>query len=150
MLMSKRTVTITPVISATPDYASGDCIGVPINIGDFDCVSGRAVELVSVEVRDLAAQGPAFTMYFFNGEPSGGTYTDNAAVNMNAADFAKFVGSYTVAAANYTTATYKFFSAPNIRQQLRVDTNLWVVIVAGGAYNAGTTADLTIILNLEA
>lgn len=148
--MSKRTVTITPALSASPDYASGDCIGVPINIGDFDAIEGRVVELMSVVVKDLAAQGPTFTMYFFNGQPSGGTYTDNAAVSMNAADFAKFVGSYTVASASYTTATYKFFSAPNIRQRLNVDSALWVVIVAGGAYNAGTAADLTIILGLDA
>jgi hypothetical protein len=123
---------------------------VPINVGDFAAVDGRVIELVSVEVKDLAAQGPAFTMHFFNGQPSDGTYTDNAAVSMNAADFANWVGSYTVAAASYVTATYKFFSAPNIRQRLRVDTDLWVVIVAGGAYNAATAADLTIILDIDA
>ncbi len=145
------TKTVTVTTSATPDYSIGDCIGGILTIEDVSIVPGRPVELKSVCVRDKAGQAPQLTIYFFKATPAGGTYDDNAALNLDAGDPANLVGVVQLTTSNYRTVDGVSMAAlGNIGQLLAVAAgSLFALIAADAAYNAAGTSDLLIELGLE-
>lgn len=146
MSLNTQRFSITPVMSATPDYSAGDCIGTKMLIKDDFFAVKKTQELVSAFARDSANVGPDFTVYLFNVEPTG-TVTDNAAFAPSAGDIAGLVCQFSFVNANYkplgTAIKSAFLPDPLRKIGTGIDT-LWAVVVADGAYNGATTSNLTV------
>lgn len=95
-------IKITPVLSTTPAYTSGDTIGGTIQIPSATRVDGGTVTLDSVSMIDKANQKPQGTLLFFSETPTGVTSTDNAAFGYGAG-IALLVGQVPIATADWVT-----------------------------------------------
>lgn len=140
----------TITIGASPDYAAGDVVGGIVELTGAVDVSGRPVELTSLAVKDAGGQAPALTFLFFRATPSGGTYTDNAALVWGSGDLANLVGAVTVASADYSTLASKSLTIKGDLGHLLdcAATSLFLVIVADAVWNAAATSDLTVAVGL--
>lgn len=87
----------TPTIS-TSAYATGDVIGGKVEISGFN-----ANTLMTLSVYDDDGEGVQLDFFFFNGTLSG-TYTDNAAFSIAAADKDKWFGVVSIATSDYIAA----------------------------------------------
>lgn len=142
---------LTPVGDDTPDYSIGDNIGGTFTLSPFPGV-GRGGKLVSVQVSDASNVGPAIRILFFDAVPTG-TYTDNSAVDLSAADRLALVGQVKIAAADYETSdSYKIVTLSALDMGMGTSLNTGVIygaIVADSAWNGAASTDLQITLTWE-
>lgn len=113
--------------------------------------AGRSALLRSLVAKDAGGQAPALTFLFFRASPSGGTYTDNEALVWGAGDHAKLVGVVRIAAADWYTLVSKSQAALGGIDAIlgSATSDLYMLIIADGAWNAGATTDLTVELGFE-
>lgn len=143
----------TFVTSASPDYISGDAVGAPKEFPNFFDTLTHARDIQTLTLLDKAGQGPILNVFLFKTNALTGTYTDNSAVSISDQDLGRCVGSAKIAAADWATAGGK--SVVTVRPEMVAgdETNdyesLFVVVVAGGGYNAASTSDLTIRVGVE-
>lgn len=139
--------------SASPDYGSGEAVGSPKEFANFFDTITRAQELQTVTLKDKAGQGPILNVFFFKTSALTGTYTDNSTVSISDQDFNRCVAVVKIAAADWATAGGKSVVTVKPEAIIGNETNdfesLFVVVVAGGAYNAASTSDLTIHIGQE-
>ncbi len=122
---------LTPTVTAGA-YAAGQVVGgvqTLTNAVRSGILSGI---LHGIFVKSKGTSTPALTLYFFDTNPSNGTYTDNVA----AADF--------IAAGSKGTAHYAGLGIPLVL----TGTSLYVLAVATGAFTPASTSDYTIDLNI--
>ncbi len=140
---------LTPTVTAGA-YAAGQVVGgvqTLTNAVRSGILSGI---LHGIFVKSKGTSTPALTLYFFDTNPSNGTYTDNVALTWNAADFAFLVHTHTVSAADFIaagskgTAHYAGLGIPLVL----TGTSLYVLAVATGAFTPASTSDYTIDLNI--
>lgn len=94
---------ITPAISTSPAYTSGDCLGSVNTVTNAARFSGGGGVITSVTVLDKTqAQRAAFDILLFNSSVT--ATTDNAAFALDDADMAKCVGIISVLTGDYNTA----------------------------------------------
>jgi hypothetical protein len=144
-------VSDTPTITAGA-YTALDVVGGVQALANTHRVSGEAVVLQSVVIRDQAAQDNAMTLFFFNANPSNGTYTDNGALTIHDTDLAMCVGAVKVLAADYTpAAANSVATVANIGLQLRsAGTGLWVIAqCTGTGPTYAATDDLTFVYEFQ-
>lgn len=91
---------VTPTISAGAAYADGDVIGGKMTILR---ALGQAGMLNHLSVYDADGEGVQLDFFFFSSDLSG-TYTDNAAFTIDAADISKWIGVVSVATGDYFAA----------------------------------------------
>ena len=91
---------VTPTISAASAYADGDIIGGKLTIQFALSTTGLLTHIV---VYDDDGKGAQLDFFFFNSDLSG-TYTDNAAFAIDAADKSKYIGYATVSTTDYIDA----------------------------------------------
>lgn len=156
-----RTIPITT--SATPDYSVGDNIGTTFTITP-QTVLGQGIKLQTLVVTDQANQAPGISIIFFGSKPTG-TYTDNAALDLSAADLTKIIGRIKVSSADYeTTDSYAMACISGLSMILGPalsdtgggasvaqlpDRTIYGAIVADTTYNAGATNDIYIQIGYE-
>lgn len=143
---------LTPTISASPDYTAGDVVGGIQSITTVNSSSGRSVLLKSISVKDKNGQSPALSFLFFKSTPSGGTYTDNAALVLGSGDAANMVGCVRVVAGdNYVPVSGTSVATLGAVDQLLPVTasTLFCLILADATWNAASTSDLTVDLGFE-
>jgi len=144
--------TVSPSLSASPDYAAGDVVGTIIELAVLAAaVAGAKFRLKSVHVVDEAGQAPALLIYFFTATPTGGTYTDNTAVVWGALDGNREQGVVSVAAANYVTVAGKSSQTLSGIDQIHVPSaaSIFMLVIANGAYNAAADGNLIITASWE-
>lgn len=75
-------------------YATGDLIGGKLSLAlpDWFATGAAGFLIQSVSVVDQAKQSVALDIVFFNADPSGTTFTENAALDIADADMAKIAG----------------------------------------------------------
>ena len=95
------TVRVTPAISASAIYASGDAIGPKIQFIATAKSASQGVVIQNLTLFDKDSQNSALDILFFASEPTGGTYTDNAAMDANADIAGRLVGIVSIAAVDY-------------------------------------------------
>lgn len=100
---SSTVVAVTPAITAGA-YTALDIVGAIQTIASAARASAKEVILQSVVITDLAALTQAFTIWFFNANPSNGTYTDNLALDIHDTDLGMCIGLVKVAATDYASA----------------------------------------------
>lgn len=144
-----------PVID-TNAYADGDVLGTgnPYEITEFPKYAGAVQILQSALVRDKANQKMGIDLLFFSEAPTG-TYTNNAAFAIDAADKARYIGRLSVVAGDYTTLAAAFAEATidGIGKALakassETSESLWMIaaIRGAGTYAVGDlSARLTFI-----
>lgn len=138
----------TPPVEITPDYSTGDLIGGEIEFASA-VPSGEGVIIQSVIITDLAALSADIDVVFFSEEPTGTTFTENAALDIADADLPKIVGVAKV-------RTHTAFADNSVSQELNLaipfyptgTRSLWAVMVARATMNMVSTTDLTIRVGL--
>ena len=138
------TVSVTPTISATPAYTSGDAVGGKQTIAAACRVSGGDALLQSLTIIDKANQKQPLTLLFFDSDPSAATITDNAAFVFST-DISKLIGKVNVLAADYETVdSIGIAVLANLGLQLKASgsSSLYVAVVTTGTPDFASTSDL--------
>ena len=155
-------LTVVPVVSASPDYTSGDVMGAKteiVNAGRLSSTdaSGQSVNsrgvIMSVVISDKAEQSLDIDVLFFKAEPSTGTYTDNGAFALDDADALLCIGVAHVT--DWTDggsgSDIGFDSNLGFAFDLgAANASLWIIVVARGAHNLGSTSDFQIRVGILA
>ena len=84
-------VAVTPTITAGA-YGALDTIGGIQTIAGAARSAAKPTTLMSIIIKDLAMQSANFRIWFFNANPVTGTYTDNAALDIDDTDLGLCVG----------------------------------------------------------
>ncbi len=143
-------VTLTPVISASPNYASGDLLGAKLSFANAVRGSGNHTGLIqAVIITDLEKQSIETDLIFFDTDPSNTTFTDNDALDIDDTDLLTIIGVATVAdwsALNDNSVGQALNLA--IPFNLGTGTTLYGALVTRGAPNHGSTSDITVRVSI--
>ena len=116
-------------------------------------LSPARIKLQTLVATDQSNQGPALRILFFGAQPTG--TTDNAAMDLSAADLTNIIGQIKISAADWeTTDSYKFVSLSSLQLILganvgNADRAIYGTIVADTVWNAGATNDLYLHIGFE-
>ena len=150
--MQNPIATLNPTItaSASPDYSTGDNLGGLLTLTDAVPPGKEWGEIVSVVIcSDVAFTGP-FDVVFFNANPSGSTFTDNAAQDVVKADLAKIIG---VAHCSDVTALSgaSIHQTTNLQLPFRLAAGgaLYAAIVIRGTLNLTATDEITMTIRIR-
>jgi len=99
-----NTSILRPVItgSISPAYSVNDVVGGEITLAAMTRNLGGAV-INSVSMWSDNALTPELDLMIFDGDLSGGTYTDNGALTLSTADKAKFLSNITISTTDWRT-----------------------------------------------
>ena len=134
---------VTPAISATPDYITGDLMGGKLELTNVVETAGAGGVIDSCWLTDLAAQDADIDAIWFNADPTNTTFTDNVAFTIADADLAKIIGFHNIT--SYIAFADNSFGRGEAARQLpfiAADTSIFAALIARAAFNAGTVADL--------
>jgi hypothetical protein len=139
----------TPVVSTTPAYAANDCVGGLMTFALAAKSTGRGFVVHSVVITDKGKQNAALKLILFDSNPSGSTFTDNAAITIVDADLIKVIGvvdvtSYTSFADNSVGVA----ASAGLACKLASGTSLYGVLFTTGTPTYTATSDLTVRLGL--
>lgn len=98
---STKIIMVNPTISTTA-YTSGFCVGGSMSLAAAMRVAGGTGTLATINIVDKNNLAMPFDIFILNTTPTG-TYTNNAAVVFNAADYAKVLCKVSVAQTDYAT-----------------------------------------------
>jgi hypothetical protein len=82
-------------------YAAGDLVGAKLTLSNAYPVESKEPFLHSITVQDLDKQNAELDFVFFDSDPSGTTFTDDAALDIADADLPKVIGFATLTASDY-------------------------------------------------
>ena len=139
--------TVDPTVDLAV-HASGDTVSADIEVTDVLPIGGGAF-LEMITIRDNSAEGKALDVLIFDGEASGTTFTNNAALDMADLDLDKLVGIVNVpATAYFAFVDNKFAVVKDICMPIRVDTStsLWVALVSRSDHDFVAAGDLRVSL----
>lgn len=143
---------VIPTMSASPDYAIGEVLGGIQTITSASLSTGKPIKLTSVTAKDKTGLTPAFTLLFFSATPSGGTYTDNAALVLGSGDLANLVGAVKFVAGDWYVPVAGSGVAAKGEIGLVLSlaaTSLFMLVIMDSTWNAASTSDLQIELGIE-
>lgn len=139
-------ITVTPVVSATPDYAAGDAVGGKQTLtGAARKESGGEVVLQSLTVIDKSNQKKDLTILIFDSDPTVATITDNSAFVFST-DISKLIGKVNVADTDYETIdSIAIATLRNLGLELKASgsAHLYAAVVATEALNLAAVDNLT-------
>jgi len=148
-----QSISVTPTVEATPDYADGDVIGGKMTLTSAARESGGSGAFVWGHVYSLVDIGTSIPIrvILFNEDPTNSTFTENSAVSVHADDLAKIVGIINLdQRLDLGTPVALYTAQPvNVPFVLTSGANAYAVAVAGGAINLGSAADLTFVFGVE-
>tara|TARA_Y100000593_G_scaffold93718_2_gene189705 strand:- start:2661 stop:3149 length:489 start_codon:yes stop_codon:yes gene_type:complete len=116
-------------------YADGDVIGNKIFIENIMLLFPGQATLMSITAQDLDSQNSALEVILWGSDPTGTTFTDDAALDIADADLPKHCGSANVAATDYKSYTDNSVgTVRNIGLPIGTDTenDLWMTLVSRG------------------
>lgn len=142
-----KNISVTPTVSATPDYSQYDAVGGKQTLTNAVLFSGGIAKLVSLTVIDKSAQSPQMDVVIFNADPSAATITDNSAFDPST-DVTKIIARIPIVTADWQLVT-SGIGVANIAQDklgqvltASGSANLYAAVVARGAINLASTTDL--------
>jgi len=101
--MKYKTLTVTPALQATPDYAAGDVLFAPTEIADFFPSKNSSAQIVSLFVIDKQVVGTqAFTLYFTHSATALGTI--NATADVSIGTLEEVQATIPIVTGDWTTA----------------------------------------------
>lgn len=162
-LVTAQTMQSTKFISASPTvdtggaYASGDLIGGKLTFTNALRPTAGSGYLVSVAIADKAAQAVDLDLVLFRQDPTGTTFTDQAAFDPADADLGKVITVVNFGSSSrfaYNDNGTKFVGSLAIPLQGLTSANLtqgtiYGALVARGAYTGASSSDLTVTLGVS-
>jgi hypothetical protein len=146
-------VVVTPAVTATPNYSTGDVLGGKLVLANAVRAAGGASRLENVLITDKANQKPGGYILIFDSDPSAGTYADNGAVALST-DLTKIRARIDVSAADYVTIDSKAVADVPYSGRLiksAATTSLWAVFVLlTDGTNLASVDDIQITFNFSA
>ena len=143
-----------PAVVGAVAYAAGDNIGgkLTFNIPNFGAGLATGFVLKSVVVTDLSGQAAALDLLLFDEDPSGSTFTDNAAQAIADADLVKSVGFVQIT--SYAALATSAIGRGEINRDIPIiagaGAQLFGAVVARGTPTYVSVVDLRVRLGLEA
>ena len=116
-------------------YADGDVIGNKIFSENIMLLFPGEATLMSITAQDLDAQDAALEVIIWSSNPTGTTFTDDAALDIADADLPKHCGSANIADTDYKSYTDNSVgTVRNIGLPIGTDTqnDLWMTLVSRG------------------
>ena len=143
-------ITVTPTVSTTPAYASGDAVGGKLTLPNAVRLAGGVGIIRSIVLTDKGKQNAAIDVVVFRADPTATTFTDNAALSVADADLLSIAGVVSVAAADYA-AFVDNSVATKSGLGLAVNsitTTLYACLVTRGTptYTASSDLQLTVVI----
>jgi hypothetical protein len=138
-------ISVTPTISTSPAYSSGDAVGGVQTLTSAVRVSSGVAILESLTVIDKGNQKAALTLLFFNANPAAATVTDNSTFVFST-DISKLIGKVNVLASDYETVNsigIASVKAIGLETKASGSANLFVAVVTTGTPTYLTTSDLS-------
>jgi hypothetical protein len=83
-------------------YSLNDLVGSKLTLTDAVPGAGGSSYLMGITIEDLSKQNGALDIVLFDSDPSGTTFTDNAAFDIADADLAKVIGFVSIASTDYS------------------------------------------------
>lgn len=149
MFKEIRYVDSTPTVSASSAYTSGDSVGGKISLSLAILPSTRSGMIHQVVVTDLGAQTVDTDVIFFDSDPSGTTFTDNAAFDCADADLVKIIA--VVPLTLHKDFNDNGVSLPAVGDNLNIpfvldagETTLYAHLVTRGTPTYASTSDITL------
>lgn len=145
-----KNVSVTPTVSASPDYAQYDAVGGIQTLTNACIISGGTSKLESLVIIDKAGVSPQFDVLIFNQNPAAATITDNAAFDPST-DVANIVARIPVVTADWQLVTAGIGVANVAKDKLGQvltasgSANLYACVVARGSINLASTGDLIFV-----
>lgn len=142
-----QTKTIDPAVSTAPAYSSGDAVGTVMDVSVGTPLGTGLVK--SLTVIDIDNQKAPLTVLLFREQPAG-TFTDNAALPLSAADAKLLVAKIDVAAGDYVTINNRAVAqiAVSLAFTANRDRTLYMAVLTTGTPTYTTTASLRLLLGL--
>lgn len=143
-----KTVTATPTIS-TGIYADGDLLGTKMSLNSAAKKNGGAGLIQSVTIIDLDKEDANIDVIFFEGNPSGTTFTDNTALDIADADMSQILGFTTVTDyADFSDNSVAFSRNLAIPFDLDSGKILYACLVVRGTPTYTATSDIILDVNI--
>lgn len=139
-------LTITPTVTAGA-YTTGQVVGGLISLTNAAQSSGGGGYIQSVNIGIKTTLTGVYDVYFFDTQPTNGTYTDNASFALNVADIPFLVGVAHVWDLS-SDGTPQTLQAANINLPFRLNTGTTlyaVIVIRAGQTFASSSA---VILNV--
>lgn len=138
---------VAPTVSASPAYSSGDVIGGKMTFAMARIAGGTGlVQMASIHCK--SAQTFACDLVLFHTDPVASTFTDNAPLSVNAADFDKVLG--VVHITDWTSlGTPSFAEATQLAMAYKIasgQTDGYGVLVARSTPTLASTSDLKVVV----
>lgn len=134
--------------NTTAIYADGDLIGGKLTLTGLVPFSGGRAMISGLTITDLSEQNAALTVLFFNSNPTGTTFTDNAELDVADADLINLAGFIPVAATDYVGL--KDNSVASVNKYLTLAPNgtsvVYAAIVSEGTPTYAGTTDLKLVV----
>lgn len=148
-------VSVTPTVD-TAAYGTGELMGTKLTFDNALPLATGCGLLRSVIVKDLAGQTGAFDLVLFDSDPTGTTFTDNAAFDVADADLPKILCVINFPAASqfaFADSSVKFLGSLQIPVRgISVNSparTLYGALIARAAQTYATAADVTVTLGLS-
>lgn len=137
-------LTAIPVVSTTP-YTAGDVVGTKMTLANASRLAAGSGIVQALMLHSKGALTGPFDVLLFSADPTNSTFTDNAALAVNAADFDKLIG--VVHVTDWTS-----LGTPSLGQALSLglpfklpaNNTLFAVIVARGTPTLTSTSQITL------
>lgn len=143
---------VVATVSTTPAYTAGDAIGGELVFANASRVTAQTSHLLRVQITDKAAQSPDLELHLFAASIAG-TYTDNAPFDPTDADLADYLGTVTVAAADWKVLTDNAVAdvAADLPFKPNATTNLYgyLVIRSAETYVSSTDLAVTVLIRQD-
>jgi hypothetical protein len=141
-------VTVSPTVD-TAIYASGDLMGGKLTLASAARVAGGTGMIHSLTIVDQDNEKAALDIVFFESDPTGTTFTDQAALDVADADMLNVVGVVSVSASDYVSFVDNAVATlRNIGLSFKLDsgTSLFAAIVSRGTptYTAATDVQVKV------
>jgi hypothetical protein len=140
--------TAVPVVSTSPAYSTGDCIGSKMTFTGI-CRAADITGLIQkVTVYCKSAQTGAVDLILFHTDPSGSTFTDNSPLAIVVADFDKIIDVIHIT--DWTSlGTPSFAKADNIASPFvpaSGASDIYGALVARSTPTLGSTTDIKVAI----
>lgn len=142
-------VPATPTVS-TSAYAAGDCIGGKMTFANMARLAGLTGLVQTAMIQCKSAQTFAADLIIFHTDPAATTFTDNAAIAVNAADFDKIALRIPFVAGDWsnvgTPSVAEVSAQGKLYKAATGETSLYGVLVSRGTPTLASTSDLKVVL----
>jgi hypothetical protein len=138
--------------STTPAYSLNDVVGGKLTITSAMRINNGKGTLQDIVLVDTAAVHPPLEILLFSQDPTGGTYTDNAAFALNTTDAGNLIDSFTLSVSDWKQlgGTNLWLARVDPSKMGRVveatgsNANLYAVLVATATFTLTSTTQLRI------